>query len=90
MGLNWGDVVAIQGAGPVGLAALAVALDHGASRVIVIGGPEERLKTARRFGASECLNIEQLASAEKRIQRVRELTRGHEADAVIECVGSPR
>jgi len=41
---------------------LAVALDHGASRVIVIGGPEERLKTARRFGASECLNIEQLAS----------------------------
>ena len=89
MGLNWGDVVVIQGAGPVGLAALAVALDHGASRVIVIGGPEERLKTARRFGASECLNIEQLGSAEKRIQRVRELTRGHGADAVIECVGSP-
>jgi threonine dehydrogenase-like Zn-dependent dehydrogenase len=89
MGLNWGDVVVVQGAGPVGLAALAVALDHGASRVIVIGGPEERLKTARRFGASECLNIEQLASADKRIQRVRELTRGHGADAVIECVGSP-
>jgi threonine dehydrogenase-like Zn-dependent dehydrogenase len=84
-----GDVVVIQGSGPVGLDALAVALDHGASQVIVIGGPEERLKTARQFGASECFNIEDLTSAEKRIQRVRELTRGHGADAVIECVGSP-
>jgi threonine dehydrogenase-like Zn-dependent dehydrogenase len=89
MGLSWGDVVVVQGAGPVGLAALAVALDHGASRVIVIGGPEARLKTARRFGASECLNIEELPSADSRIQRVRELTRGYGADAVIECVGSP-
>jgi threonine dehydrogenase-like Zn-dependent dehydrogenase len=35
------------------------------------------------------LNIEHLTSAEKRIQRVRELTRGYGADAVIECVGSP-
>ena len=89
MGLSWADVVVVQGTGPVGLAALAVALDHGASRVIVIGGPEARLKIARRFGASECLNIEQLLSAESRIQRVRELTRGYGADAVIECVGSP-
>ncbi|MBM3802600.1 MAG: zinc-binding dehydrogenase [Acidimicrobiia bacterium] len=89
LGMNWGDVVVIQGAGPVGLAALAVALGHGASRVILIGGPEARLKTARRFGAAECLDIEALPSAEKRIQRVRELTRGYGADVVIECVGSP-
>ena len=89
MGLAWGDVVVIQGTGPVGLAALAVALDSGASKVVMIGGPEDRLKTARHFGASECIDIETARSPQERIQRVRELTRGYGADVVIECVGSP-
>jgi threonine dehydrogenase-like Zn-dependent dehydrogenase len=89
MGIGWGDAVVIQGAGPVGLASLAVALDHGASRVVMIGGPEERLKTARRFGASDTINIENVRTPQERIQRVRDLTRGFGADAVIECVGSP-
>jgi threonine dehydrogenase-like Zn-dependent dehydrogenase len=89
MGIGWGEIVVIQGAGPVGLAALAVALDHGAEQVIVIGGPEERLKTARRFGSVVCIDIETARSPEERIRRVRELTRGYGADLVIECVGSP-
>lgn len=89
MGVGWGDTVAVQGAGPVGLAALAVALDHGAGQVIMIGGPEDRLKTARRFGAADCINIESVPLARERIGRVRQLTRGYGADAVIECVGSP-
>lgn len=89
MGISWSDTVVIQGAGPVGLAALAVALDCGAGKVILIGGPEERLKTARRFGASECLNLDDYPSPGQRIQRVRELTRGFGTDILIECVGSP-
>jgi threonine dehydrogenase-like Zn-dependent dehydrogenase len=89
MGIGWGDTVVIQGAGPVGLAALAVALDQGAGKVIVIGGPEERLNHAMRFGACEGINIETARLPQERIQRVRDLTRGYGADVVIECVGSP-
>jgi len=89
MGIDWHDVVVIQGMGPVGLAALALALDHGASKAIVIGGPEHRLKTARSFGANECINIEEVSRSQDRIERVRQLTRGFGADVVIECVGSP-
>jgi threonine dehydrogenase-like Zn-dependent dehydrogenase len=88
-GIHWHDIVVIQGTGPVGLAALAIALDCGASKVITIGGPEHRLKTARRFGATECISLEELSQAQDRIERVRQLTRGFGADAVIECVGSP-
>ncbi len=88
-GIRWGDVVVIQGAGPVGLAALAVARDHGAGSVILIGGPEERLKTARRFGATECVDIETYHRPKDRVHRIRELTRGFGADVVVECVGSP-
>jgi threonine dehydrogenase-like Zn-dependent dehydrogenase len=90
MGVDWGDIVVVQGTGPVGLAALAVALDRGAEKVIVIGGPEDRLRTARRFGASECINIEVMGSPQARSERVRSWTRGYGADVVIECVGSPQ
>jgi threonine dehydrogenase-like Zn-dependent dehydrogenase len=89
MGVYWRENVVIQGAGPVGLAALAIALDRGASQVVVIGGPESRLETARRFGATHCINIEQAREPKERIERVRQLTRGFGADVVIECVGSP-
>src|SRR3954471_20964044 len=47
-----GDIVVVQGAGPVGLAAVAVAIQCGASKVIVIGAPRERLALAREFGAN--------------------------------------
>src|SRR5258708_25297941 len=55
--VEWGDVVVIQGSGPVGLAALAISRQSGASRVIVIGGPPHRLGLARRFGADAVLDI---------------------------------
>jgi L-iditol 2-dehydrogenase len=89
MGIGWRDSVVVQGAGPVGLSTLALALDHGARQVVVIGGPEQRLETARQFGATDCLNIDRYRSPQERIDRVRELTRGFGADVVIECVGSP-
>ncbi|MEW5980051.1 MAG: zinc-binding dehydrogenase, partial [Acidobacteriota bacterium] len=89
MGIEWGDTVVVQGAGPVGLAVLAVAVDRGAAKVIVVGGPEARLQTAKEFGASECVNIDERRSALERMEFVRHATRGFGADAVIECVGLP-
>jgi len=89
LGLNWGDNLVIQGAGPVGLAALAVALDHGLGHAIVIGGPRHRLETARQFGATHCIDLDEFRTVAQRIDMVRDLTRGFGADTVLECVGIP-
>ena len=88
-GIEWQDTVVVQGAGPVGIAALAVAKSAGAGKVIVIGGPRHRLETARQFGADQVLDLDELKSAESRIKAVRELSGGYGADVVLECVGAP-
>ncbi|HUN81474.1 MAG TPA: zinc-binding dehydrogenase [Phycisphaerae bacterium] len=79
----------IQGAGPVGLAALAIASDAGARPIIVIGGPKDRLERCRRFGADVLIDIEEIPNADKRRGMVLEQTNGIGADVVIECVGIP-
>ncbi len=88
-GIEWRDVVVVQGAGPVGISALAVAKTAGASKVIVIGGPKSRLEMARRFGADHLIDIEEVSLPKDRIEAVRELTGGYGADVVLECVGHP-
>lgn len=88
-GIEWQDTVVVQGAGPVGIAALAVAKSAGASRVIVIGGPRQRLELARRFGADDIIDLAETAEPQARIAAVRALTGGHGADVVLECVGHP-
>jgi threonine dehydrogenase-like Zn-dependent dehydrogenase len=88
-GISWQDTVVVQGAGPVGISALAVAKSAGAARVIVIGGPAHRLEMARRFGADHVIDLESARRPEERIAAVRELTRGYGADVVLECVGIP-
>lgn len=89
MGINWGDTVVIQGSGPVGLSALAVAQAAGASTTIVIGGPLQRLELAQTFGADHTINVEEVTDSTSRLEQIKRLTKGHGADAVIECVGSP-
>jgi threonine dehydrogenase-like Zn-dependent dehydrogenase len=84
-----GDNVVIQGAGPVGLAALALSRDAGAAKIIVIGAPEQRLALATRFGATLVISIEANPDAAARRNLVLEQTDGFGADVVIECVGHP-
>jgi threonine dehydrogenase-like Zn-dependent dehydrogenase len=88
-GIAWRDTVVVQGSGPVGISALAVAKSCGAGKTIVIGGPADRLKMARRFGADHVVSIEETKDAPARIEAVRQLTGGYGADAVLECVGIP-
>lgn len=88
-GIAWQDSVVVQGAGPVGIAALAVAKSAGASQVIVVGAPAARLDLAKAFGADHVINIEELTAAPDRIQAIRALTGGYGADVVLECVGIP-
>lgn len=85
----WRDWIVVQGAGPVGISALAVAKAALASKVIVIGAPKDRLNLARRFGADHVIDVDEVKQPKDRIAVVKELTGGHGADAVLECVGHP-
>jgi threonine dehydrogenase-like Zn-dependent dehydrogenase len=86
--VQWGDVVVIQGTGPVGIAALAVAKQSGASRIVVTGGPPHRLELAREFGADVVIDVGSTDVSERTTQVLAE-TGGYGADVVIECVGHP-
>ncbi len=87
--VSWGDVVVIQGTGPVGLAALAVAIQAGAARTIAIGGPPHRLELARQFGADVVIDADANPDLAGRRKQVIEAAGGFGADVVIECVGHP-
>ena len=87
-GMGPGKVVAILGTGTIGLLAMIVAKTTGAYKVIMIGGPEYRLKLCREFGADHVISIDDVTDPEERIQMVRDLTpHGLGADVVIEAAG---
>jgi threonine dehydrogenase-like Zn-dependent dehydrogenase len=88
-GLSWGDVVVVQGSGPVGLAAVAVAREAGAARIIVTGGPEHRLERARRFGADVTIDVDAVPHFDRKRAVLNATPGGYGADVVIECVGHP-
>jgi L-iditol 2-dehydrogenase len=88
-GLRMGDTVVIQGAGGLGLNAVAVARDMGADRVIVVDRVPTRLALAREFGADHTLSLEDVPTPERRIAAVQDLTGGFGADIVADFVGYP-
>ena len=88
-GLRQGDTAVIQGAGGLGLNAIAVACDMGADRVIVLDRIAARLELARDFGADHTLSLVDLTTPERRIQAVMDLTGGFGADIVADFVGYP-
>jgi threonine dehydrogenase-like Zn-dependent dehydrogenase len=88
-GLRAGDTVVIQGAGGLGLNAVAVARDMGADTVIVLDRVPARLELARAFGADHTLSLTDLPTPERRIEAVMDLTGGFGADVVADFVGYP-
>jgi L-iditol 2-dehydrogenase len=82
--IRLGDDVVIVGAGPIGLMHLQLALRRGA-RVIVSDPLPARLEVARELGAHDVVD----ASSADPVARVKELTDGRGADAVIVAVGAP-
>ncbi len=81
--------VVIQGAGPLGLFATAMASDAGVRELFVVGAPEQRLGLARRYGAKDVVSVDELRTPEDRLKRVRDLTEGTGADVVFELSGAP-
>lgn len=80
--------VAIQGAGPLGILAAAVARVAGARTVSVIGAPASRLQMAEDFGATHTFNLE-TTSHEARAAQLRAMTGGRGPDMVLEFTGFP-
>ncbi|MBI2185372.1 MAG: zinc-binding dehydrogenase [Thaumarchaeota archaeon] len=89
-GMHHGENVVIQGAGPVGLFSLVLALEGGASKVIVLDQVQSRLEAAKKMGADHVLNISDFENSEQRVAKVHELTNGIGADMVVECSGNPK
>jgi alcohol dehydrogenase len=86
--LSIGDTIVIEGPGPQGLAAVVVAKEAGASRIIITGlsRDAQRLEMARQLGATHIIDV----TGEDPVERVREITRGAMADAVIDLTGTPQ
>ncbi|MBG0857042.1 zinc-dependent alcohol dehydrogenase family protein [Streptomyces spinoverrucosus] len=76
--------VVVIGDGAVGLSAVLSARRLGAERIILMGRHKGRTDLGRDFGASDVVPERD----EEGIERVRELTGGHGAHAVLECVGT--
>ncbi|MGC4116817.1 MAG: zinc-dependent alcohol dehydrogenase family protein [Myxococcales bacterium] len=79
-----GMAVAVVGDGAVGLLAVLSAKQKGAERIIVMSRHPTRQKLAREFGATDLVT----ERAEAGVARIKELTKGVGADAVLECVGT--
>ncbi len=81
-----GDVVAIVGAGPIGLAGILTAKLYTPGTIVAIDLADSRLDSARLFGADETINN----GREDAVARVMELTDGLGADVAFEAVGVPQ
>ncbi|MFF4537182.1 zinc-dependent alcohol dehydrogenase family protein [Streptomyces aureus] len=79
-----GDTVAVVGAGPIGLAAIATARLFSPERVVAVDRAASRLEAARKLGADAVADAD-----EDPEQLIADLTDGLGADVVIEAVGVP-
>jgi alcohol dehydrogenase len=80
-----GDVVAVVGAGPIGLAAIMGARLFSPSHIVAIDLADSRLEAAKQFGADIVVNN----SREDAKAIVASMTDGLGADVSIEAVGVP-
>jgi alcohol dehydrogenase len=80
-----GDTVAVIGAGPVGLAAIATAGLYGAATIIAVDLDANRLEKSREFGATHVV----LSGDPDWKNQVLALTDGQGVDVAIEAVGIP-
>jgi L-iditol 2-dehydrogenase len=82
------ETMLIQGCGPLGLYALAIAKDRGVRKVMVIGAPDARLAVSREWGADHVLDLTAVNKQADRLAWVRDLTSGRGADIVLNCASS--
>jgi threonine dehydrogenase-like Zn-dependent dehydrogenase len=79
-----GMTVAVVGDGAVGLLGVLSAKQMGAERIIAMSRHEARQKLAREFGATDIVP----ERGDEAVSRIKDMTDGIGADAVLECVGT--
>ena len=79
-----GDIVAIVGSGPIGMAALLTAQFYSPSRLIVIDIDPARLEMARRFGATDVIDSSKTDAVKSILGSTKD-----GVDVAIEAVGIP-
>jgi len=80
-----GDIVAVVGAGPIGLSVIMTAGLYGAAKIIAIDLDANRIEQARKFGATDGVSS---ADPDWKNQ-VMALTDGWGVDVAVEAVGVP-
>jgi L-iditol 2-dehydrogenase len=85
--VDYRHTVVIQGAGPLGLFATAVAATHRPKKLIVIGGPAARLEIAQAWGADAVISLDETPDTADRRALVLDATDGRGADVVGEFSG---
>jgi threonine dehydrogenase-like Zn-dependent dehydrogenase len=78
-----GGSVAVVGDGAVGLCGVIASKRLAAEQIILLGNNPERVALGYEFGATDVVS----ERGDEAVERVRELTGGLGADAVLECVG---
>jgi threonine dehydrogenase-like Zn-dependent dehydrogenase len=79
-----GMTVVVVGDGAVGLCGVLAASQMGAERVVAMSRHEPRQKLALEFGATDIVT----ERGSEGVDRIKEMTGGIGADAVLECVGT--
>jgi threonine dehydrogenase-like Zn-dependent dehydrogenase len=79
-----GSTAVVVGDGAVGLCAVIAAKERGAERIIAMSRHASRQDLAREFGATHIVT----ERGEEGVARIKDLTGGIGADAVLECVGT--
>jgi len=85
-GFHFGDTVAVQGAGPIGMMMIAKARMLGAGKIIALDQMDKKLEMSKEFGADLTINTKNYTDAQL-VQVIRDETEGHGADVVVETVG---
>lgn len=80
-----GNIVAIIGAGPIGLATLLTAQFYSPAEIIMVDTDDNRLDISKRLGATKVINNTDGRAAKK----ILEMTAGRGVDTAIEAVGIP-
>jgi threonine dehydrogenase-like Zn-dependent dehydrogenase len=83
-GVRPGTTVVVVGDGAVGLSGVLAAAQLGAERIIAMSRHEDRQRIASQFGATDII----AQRGDDGVERVKDLTGGVGADAVLECVGT--
>jgi threonine dehydrogenase-like Zn-dependent dehydrogenase len=79
-----GATVAVVGDGAVGLLGVLSAKQMGAERIVAMSRHTSRQQLAREFGATDIVT----ERGAEGVNRIKEMTKGIGADAVLECVGT--